>query len=720
MMHPSRSHEGTGSANQITLAFVLRSLGRWWKLATICGVSMAVGVSAVIWFSFTPVYRSTAMLQVQAVAPYIIYPSRDKVDSFMTTQTGILHSNFLLGRAIVRPEMANVGELNLQIEKEKWLAENIRIGSQRNSELFTIGFECGNARDSATIVDAIVKTYLETHYEDDSARRESVIKLLKKENESRKSKVERLRENVRELTRQVTGRDPDARVAVTDIERTMLSPLATLKQQLITAEVDLEVKEAQATVFEELLAERVVEIPDALIDSIVNANDQVQEKRDAIAAVQARMADIESRSVHGTRSPSYQRLAKQARQLSSALATFQEDLGRTARAERATSLTARRKQDLSAIHSQLDRLRMTRKLMQERYDTQIAALKQDVGASNSQLLELQFAKANLERENSVLDRIADRALSLQTEMRAPARITLREPAKVASLPVVAGPYKQIAAASLIALCAPFVLAVFWERIVRRINDSHQLSKESNLQVIGEIAALPTRANAMRNPGGRRRRELSLFEESIDGLRTCLVLSDNLGDMRVLAVTSAVSGEGKTSLSSQLALSIARSSGKPTLLIDADMRSPDIHRIFQIEQGPGLAQVLAGQCQCRDAIVSGWSKDFDILPAGKLEKSPHKLLGDGAFNKIIERLRTHYDYIIVDTPPVLSASEALVMANAADGTLLCTMRDTSRVRQVKMACDRLRSADAVTIGAVLAGVPTNQYAYRYGSYGYLQA
>jgi len=110
----------------------------------------------------------------------------------------------------------------------------------------------------------------------------------------------------------------------------------------------------------------------------------------------------------------------------------------------------------------------------------------------------------------------------------------------------------------------------------------------------------------------------------------------------------------------------------------------------------------------------------LLPAGKLRGNPHRLVGNGAMESLLEEVKPMYRYVIIDTPPVLAASEALVFAKSADAAVICTMRDASRVDQVKKVRDRLISAGARTVGIVLNGVPVNQYAYRYGNYyGYMR-
>jgi polysaccharide biosynthesis transport protein len=165
----------------------------------------------------------------------------------------------------------------------------------------------------------------------------------------------------------------------------------------------------------------------------------------------------------------------------------------------------------------------------------------------------------------------------------------------------------------------------------------------------------------------------------------------------------------------LAVCIARATREPTLLIDGDLRSPDIHNIFEIESGPGLAEVLQNDCVLEEAIDTSFSDRLHILTAGRLRTNPHRLLGGSDFALILERLKATYRHIIIDTPPILPASESLVFARAADTAILCMRRDYSRMDQSQAAFNRMNDAGIHVSGAVLNGIPTRQYAYHYGTY-----
>ncbi len=188
-----------------------------------------------------------------------------------------------------------------------------------------------------------------------------------------------------------------------------------------------------------------------------------------------------------------------------------------------------------------------------------------------------------------------------------------------------------------------------------------------------------------------------------------------GCKRVIAVCSAASGEGKTSVSTALAVSIAEATQQPTLIVDADLRDPDVNTLLNVPLEPGMAEVLSGRAKVEEAIHQVGDTQTYVLPAGKCRVNPHHLLHGPAIEDLLGSLRTRFETIVIDTPPVLSASESLVYAVAADLVIFCSLADVSRCKPVQMAVDRLHNTGANLAGAVLNGVSTKQYAYHYGSY-----
>jgi capsular exopolysaccharide synthesis family protein len=149
-----------------------------------------------------------------------------------------------------------------------------------------------------------------------------------------------------------------------------------------------------------------------------------------------------------------------------------------------------------------------------------------------------------------------------------------------------------------------------------------------------------------------------------------------------------------------------------------MRSPNLHEIFDVPLQPGLAETLEGKASIEAAVVSTSCPHLDLLPAGKLAGNPHQLLGNIEPSALIRSIPERYSYVVIDTPPVLAASEALILATMADATLVCVLRDVTRIDRVKKAYQRLLMAGGKPVGLVLSGVPTKSYAYHYGNYAYV--
>jgi succinoglycan biosynthesis transport protein ExoP len=331
-------------------------------------------------------------------------------------------------------------------------------------------------------------------------------------------------------------------------------------------------------------------------------------------------------------------------------------------------------------------------------------------------VDLGFTQADLAKSEGVKSLIEDQLMKMNLE-KSMETVNQDREARTPKVPVGKGPWMVMTAAGLGAFFAPFGLALLWELRIKRVSDSKTIQENARLPIIGEIATLPSRrrsGSAHGNPG------LWLFEESVDNMRTGITLSEELKDAQVIAVTSASSREGKTSISAQLAVSIARASGHKTLIVDGDMRSPDLHIIFDAEDGKGLADVLTGSCTLDEVIVPTHSPNLDLLPAGHLRTSPHKLVSTSFSNGMLTELRKRYRYVVIDTPPLLSAAESLVMAKAADVSLVCAMRDVSRIDQVERAYGRLLEVDAKPAGIVLNGVPARAYSYSYGKYDYARS
>lgn len=699
----------SNTMGMISVGFILSVFRQWWKVATPLGVLMAGAGAAALWWSFKPSYEASAWLRIEDRRPYIAFPTRDESRRFVSTQVELIRSPLVIGPAISKPEVARAPELAGKLDPIAWLGTKINVRPVGNSELFVVSYASPDPTSAAAVVTEVVNSYLVLRGSDDAERTERIVKLLTEEQRRREKEVDLLREDVRKMSVEKTGKDPFADASTTPL---IQDPLSELQTQMSSAEVERTIAEVQLQVLEESVDSHQAELSDEEIAAEVEKHPAVIELRDAIKQKTALLSEYEARLVGGKENRLYIELADRLRENQEQLPQLRERLQQELLVELQQSLQAKRAEELAVLRRHVEQTKTLEQALQERY----LAGAQNRSQLSGVTVDLEFKRAELLRAQAVHNEIADRIVTLKTEQRAPERVELLQKAAIPAVPLERLPWKKLYMLCLALFSLPFGLAVLWEMYVRRVGDAEGLERDAQLAVVGEISRLPARSSGLYGLGSRRvERALSLFEESIDSLRTSLLLSDALKDMKVILVTSAASGEGKTSVSVQLAVSLARASGKRTLLVDGDMRSPDIHRLLGLSLEPGLCDVLAGTCSLEEAIQADDNSQLHVLTAGEMQMSPHRLVGNGTLRPTFEAFRAAYDYVVVDSPPVLAVSESLVLARQADASLVCAMRDTSRVDQVRRAYSRLLATSGRPVGVVLNGVPTDHYYRRYGGY-----
>ena len=691
---------------------------QWWRVLIPVTLFALLISSVFVFWSFRPQYRASAWLQINGVQPYVAFPDREIGDrdsnrKFVHTQVELLRSPLILGRVLSQPEIAAMQEIRSRRDPIDWLStQGLLITPKGSSELLEVAFEGVNPENSALLVNAIIDAYFTMRQEKRGQRAQSVISLLEDERARRSEEIKLLQAEVRQLQKQLVANDPSLTSTSLIGSDVVISesPLKSMQENLAKAQIEHKVLAAQVQALEDSVQTGPA-VPDVLIEREIAGREEVQRVLVALNQKKALRDQALNASSRGGTDPRIIKLNQDIESLESTLESLRDTNRPRIREEMKAMSGLQRQQELAALKTQLETQKLIVQSMRSNYD----AMVEDISQSGGQTLDLKFKQAELNRKQQVFDSISERAAQIATEMYAPSRVELVQKATTPEVPVQTLPWKMLLVTVLASISLPFGLFLIWERTLKRVTSSEQLQVDNNLPVVGEIACLPEKSITHELDDDID--HLGLFEESIDSLRTGLVLSQKNESIQVVVVSSSVAGEGKSSVASQLAVSLARSSGMPTLLIDGDMRSPDIHRIFKVENKPGLVGVLSGECDFEAAVNREWSEHVHVLPAGYLDRSPHKLMANDGFKQLIAKARDSYRYIVVDTPPVLAASESLVMARDADATLVCAMRDVSRENHVRMTYHRLLSVGARPVGTVLNGVPTRQYARRYGTYGY---
>ncbi len=214
---------------------------------------------------------------------------------------------------------------------------------------------------------------------------------------------------------------------------------------------------------------------------------------------------------------------------------------------------------------------------------------------------------------------------------------------------------------------------------------------------------------------------SALTEAFRGLRTNLLFSGVDEPRRRILVTSAIPKEGKTTTVANLGATMALA-GSRTLLIDADLRRPGLHRYFQLSGKVGLTSVLGDQAELREAIQRTKLAELSVLPCGPAVANPAELLGSRRMAELVNHLAAQYDLLVFDSSPVITVADALVLAGVSDGVILVVRSGGAPHEVVSRAKKQLESVKANIVGAVLNAFDAkgegyySPYYYRYG-YGY---
>lgn len=205
---------------------------------------------------------------------------------------------------------------------------------------------------------------------------------------------------------------------------------------------------------------------------------------------------------------------------------------------------------------------------------------------------------------------------------------------------------------------------------------------------------------------------SPISEVYRSIRTNIQFSKLDNDMKTIVVTSSKQDEGKTTVASNLAVSFAALEGKRVLIIDADLRNPSIHKMFNKPNTFGLTDVLTGKKELKKCVQTTEIESLQILTTGTIPPNPGEMLESKKMRDFLEDVSDYYDYIFIDTPPIGIIMDAGVLANDADGTILVVGAKDVETERAKISKERLEKVKANVIGAVL-----NKYIEKNGSYGY---
>lgn len=335
--------------------------------------------------------------------------------------------------------------------------------------------------------------------------------------------------------------------------------------------------------------------------------------------------------------------------------------------------------------------------------------------TNTQIIELDVTEKNIDLTSRIADNIFDittkylASIQKDNDEKSRINIALAEPP---SVPTQINAYfvaKTTAFASIFALIFAYIIVYLIEYFDRTIRSGEDLLG-MKINHLGDFAILKKMSKSpFAGIGGHNQSAAEMLRE----IRTNITYFEADEKLKVIEVTSANPREGKTIFISNLALMLA-DSGKKTVLVDADMRSPFVHKIYKTENDKGLTNYLQENVKIGDLIVKTEFENLYLLPAGQPIANPSELLTDEKLKNLRTRLSDDlsFDYILIDTPPVGIITDGAVISTVCDGVVIVVQKEKTTQQDTLRLKEALTRVGAHIIGAVITGVKDNKRIYYY--------
>ena len=340
---------------------------------------------------------------------------------------------------------------------------------------------------------------------------------------------------------------------------------------------------------------------------------------------------------------------------------------------------------------------------------QVDKLKEEAAKFGSSTVDIEMAKSNVKQLELVYQNLDNEREKVKVELNSAPRIVLSERAEDPLLPsnlLLRAALSVLA--MLAAFCCPAVVVVLWDARTRRINTADDVSQGLRLPVIGSVPLIPARV--IRQLGSPSRRYQSWhvrLTESVNGITARILHKAELGQCRVIMVSSATGGEGKTTLATQLAMSLARTKRR-IVLVDFDLRRPAFDGLFGVPLEPGVCDVLRHQNTVSELVRPSGTENLDVVTAGRWDRHTLASLSNGCAGTMFQQLRDAYEFVVIDTSPLLPVADARFVSQHVNAVVLSVLRDISQAPKIQAACDILAAFGVQSVEAVVTGPSYNLY------------
>jgi capsular exopolysaccharide synthesis family protein len=335
------------------------------------------------------------------------------------------------------------------------------------------------------------------------------------------------------------------------------------------------------------------------------------------------------------------------------------------------------------------------------------------------LLKIQVTDAKARQARAICRQVVKQLLVLINEIETPPgqatallKGTVVGPASLEATPISPKPLRNLLLAAVLGFLLGLALAVARELLDSSVTSIAEVEELLDAPMLAGIAF---DADTAKEPLVTSLRSHAPRAEAFRVLRTNLQFVDVASRSKVFVVTSSVPGEGKSTTAVNVAITMAQG-GQRVLLVDGDLRRPQVAEMLGLEREVGVTTVLLGRIGLDEAIQNHHASGLDVLTSGSVPPNPAELLQSPAMGELLALLREDYDTVIIDSPPLLPVTDAAVLAQQTDGAVIVVRHGRTTREQLAGAQARLHAVDAKVLGAVLNRVRTTRSGYGYG-YGY---
>lgn len=695
------SHDRNGHAprelaspGQVSALSLWKAFRHRWAWALCAGLVLAAGAGISAFLANPARYNATALIRVLSSQQRVIEQQQlvetDK-SPFQRAQPSIAVSRKVLRLATQTDRGRAIATTGKYGDLTSWLERYLKVGFLEDTDIMQVTLSGPDSTETADLLNLVVEAYAEEAHRADNLQLAEKIEAVNKIVLRQQEKLREEKDKLAALAKTLRTVDP---AALSQKLKALQDEYSSLRKEIALLQAQLRELEVKKVSYKAMAESPTAEAPAFLVEQHVEAD----------LGVIKQAAEVRNRE------ELLERTVKTSLPGSAAIAKVEDDVKKAkARLEVLRGEARQRAGELFKKKSQGEAAAF---LKQAEEETRIRAgqfkelglmeekLKQEIERLGTTSFELEAKRAEIDIADSTLKLVREQRDRLQVEQLSSARrIHVQQLAEPPDSKNTRTQYMLTALAAAAGLFIGIVGACLLEVRARRIQSADEVTGELGMNVVGTLPALPNQWAT--KAGGGDGYWGHLVTESVAYIRT-VVLSARPGTpMQVLMITSAQSQEGKTMLACNLALSIART-GRRTLLIDGDLRRPSVAPLFGVPEGPGISELLRHEADVPACIQPTAMPGLSVLPAGRCSRDVIQALTQGGIEILFRQLRAEYDFIVVDSCPVLPVSDALLLGRLVDTVVLCVRPRVSRAPAVYAAHEMLNRLNIPVLGTVING------------------